>query len=112
MGIWEAMEKLSELVDDSDPDVCVFRPLHCLLFAHSSTTLPHHAHVRFSVRSSPVHVASFFSPFSSQNPSIASTNLFLDALIGCFDPCSHSHTPTITSIRIGILISPTRYLAF
>jgi hypothetical protein len=23
MGIWEAMEKLSELVDDSDPDVCV-----------------------------------------------------------------------------------------
>jgi hypothetical protein len=24
MGIWEAMEKLSELVDDSDPDVGVF----------------------------------------------------------------------------------------
>ena len=23
MGIWEAMEKLSELVDDSDPDVSV-----------------------------------------------------------------------------------------
>lgn len=26
MGIWEAMEKLSELVDDSDPDVSVSRP--------------------------------------------------------------------------------------
>ena len=25
MGIWEAMEKLSELVDDSDPDVSVLR---------------------------------------------------------------------------------------
>jgi len=31
MGIWEAMEKLSELVDDSDPDVGVSRRLRCLL---------------------------------------------------------------------------------
>jgi inositol oxygenase len=23
MGIWEAMEKLNELIDDSDPDVCL-----------------------------------------------------------------------------------------
>ena len=47
MGIWEAMEKLSELVDDSDPDVSTSRPLRCfLLFAHSSaTTLPRHAYV-------------------------------------------------------------------
>ena len=27
MGIWDAMEKLSELVDDSDPDVGVFPTL-------------------------------------------------------------------------------------
>lgn len=27
MSIWEAMEKLSELVDDSDPDVSIFRLL-------------------------------------------------------------------------------------
>lgn len=31
MSIWEAMEKLSELVDDSDPDVGVSRLFHCAL---------------------------------------------------------------------------------
>ena len=31
MSIWEAMEKLSELVDDSDPDVGVLRFLHSVL---------------------------------------------------------------------------------
>ena len=28
MGIWEAIEKLSELVDESDPDVSVSRLTH------------------------------------------------------------------------------------
>ena len=27
MGIWEAMEKLNELIDDSDPDVCPPLPI-------------------------------------------------------------------------------------
>jgi len=41
MGIWEAMEKLSELVDDSDPDVGVSRLFHSVPPAASSSAIPY-----------------------------------------------------------------------
>jgi len=86
MGIWEAMEKLSELVDDSDPDVSVLRfllpvlPLLCLHRLYAVIAL--------------VRVASFFS----RNTTVASATSIFDDVTGCFQ----RHLT-----RVGILISCT-----
>jgi len=67
MGIWDAMEKLSELVDDSDPDVSVFRFLQLRSLRARSSRL----------------CASFSSPRSI---SVALATLVSDNVTGRFYP--------------------------
>lgn len=74
MSIWEAMEKLSELVDDSDPDVSVF----------------HYRRMRFLALVRSASCLLFETPFIASTtlmlPGVSATTVRVGILISCVFP--------------------------